>query len=86
MGQNEAKPSPIVYSRFPIDRDMVDIGDLEPGFPQTIIDRLRRQTGPMFDPAKPLLFRGSNDLAIDDQTSRGISVISVKTQDCHLKC
>jgi hypothetical protein len=37
----------------------------------------------MLDPAKALLFRRGHKFAIDKQTSRRITVISVKTQDFH---
>ena len=62
---------------MPVDRNMIDIGQFEPAFAQAIIDRARRQTGPMFDPAKALLFRRGDEFAVDKQTRGGIGVVSV---------
>src|SRR4051812_36973889 len=40
-----------------VDREMVDIAKAQLAFTQAIRDRLRRKSGPMLDPAKPLLLR-----------------------------
>src|SRR3954469_17079340 len=35
-----------------VDRDMIDIAEAQPGFTQTIRDRLRRKPGPVLDATK----------------------------------
>ena len=85
MSQNKAEPAPVIDSGFAIDRDMVYVVPSQTTFAQAIIDRFRRQAGPMFDPAKPFLLGGSNEFAIHQQAGRGISVISVNTKDDHYR-
>ena len=83
MPQNKGESAQIVHARFPIDRDMVDVPKRDSAFAQTVIDRVRRQAGPMLDPAKTFLLGGSDQLAVLDQTRRGIAVIRVKAEDGH---
>src|SRR5215469_8888695 len=63
--QDKAEPAPVVDSWFAIDRDMIDVAPGQAAFCQAIIDRSRRQAGPMFDPAKPFLFCRGDESAID---------------------
>ena len=81
VGQNESEPAQIVGTRFAINGNVIDFLQLEFRFLEAIIDRARRQTCPVVDPAKSFLFRRGNEFAIDKQTGRGIAVISVETKD-----
>ena len=77
VGEHKSEPTPVVHTRFAVDCNMIDIARGQPTFAQTVIDRLRRQTSPVFDPAEPFFFGRGNQFSIDKQTGRGIAVISV---------
>src|SRR5205807_6884770 len=85
MGEDESEPAQIVHARFSIDRDVLDLAQRNFSLLQNVIDRVGRQTGPMFDPAKTLLFSRGNQFAIKKQARRRIAVVSVKAQDFHPK-
>ena len=54
-------------------------------FFEAIADGMGREAGPMFDAAEPLFFGGSEKNAVADDTSRGVSMIRIETQDNHVK-
>src|SRR6266480_7263192 len=57
MSKNKPELAPPVQARVAIDRNMIDISQLELAFTHTIIDRVSRQPGPMSDAPKPFFFR-----------------------------
>ena len=67
-----------------IDGDVLDIGERDARFPQTIGDRLRREAGPMLDATKSLLFRRRNERAVANERGGGIAVEGVETENDHL--
>ena len=83
MPQNKGEPAPVVHARVAIDRDVIDVLERDAAFAQTVIDRLSGQARPMFDPAKTLFLGRGDELAVLDQTRRGIAVVSVKAEDPH---
>ena len=86
MGRYKREPPPVVHARFTIDRDVIDVAKRKFALLQNVIDRARRQPGPMFDPPKTFLLRRGDEFAINEQTGGGIAVICVETQDFHPKC
>jgi len=63
MHKHKAEPAPVVHARSPVDRDTIDVAQPQP-FAQTLVDRVCRQSGPMFDPPKTLLFGGSQGYSL----------------------
>jgi hypothetical protein len=57
---------------------MVNVAQLQARLPETEIDRLRWQAGPMLDPPKTLLGRGGHNLSIDNQARGGIRLIGAQ--------
>jgi len=66
--QNETQAPPHVRSGLTIDRDVIDIAQVQPAFVQTVIDRVGGQPSPMLDPAKTFFLRRSHNFSIDNQT------------------
>src|SRR6516165_3491342 len=56
--------APQIGARALIEREMLDVGELDPRFRQTPFDRLGREAGPVLDAAKPLLLGGGDQQAI----------------------
>src|SRR5205823_70559 len=83
VGEHESEPPPVMHTGLAIDRDMIDIAQLDPPCAQTIINRVRRQPGPVLDPAKPFFLGGSDYFSIDNQTRGRVAVVSIKAKDCH---
>src|SRR3954469_13201892 len=47
-----------------VDCDMVEIAEVQPGFPQAICDRLRRKSGPVLDAAKSLFLHRRDEFSV----------------------
>src|SRR5690242_5709888 len=60
--------------RILIDRDVMDLGELDTPSLQTIPDRLRRKARPVLDPPEALLLRSRDQRSVTDQASRGIAM------------
>ena len=84
MPENKSEPAPVVHAGLSIDRNMIDFLEGDAALAQAVIDRVCRQAGPVFDASKAFLLRRRYELAILDQTGRGIAVISVKPKNGHL--
>ena len=78
VAQNERKPAPVVRARLSIDRDVIDVLERDASFAQAIVDRVRRQTCPVFDAAKTFLFGGRDEPAVLNQAGGGITVIRIE--------
>src|SRR5205085_9389434 len=78
MAQDKGEPAPIIYARLSIDRDVIDILERDAFLAQAIVDRVRRQTCPMFDAAKTFLFGGRDEPAVLNQAGGGITVIRIE--------
>jgi len=50
-----------------VDRNMLYIGEVQPGFTQAVGDGLQGKSGPMLDPRKALFFRRSHQHAVPHQ-------------------
>src|SRR5437763_12673868 len=79
VGQLPEQIGPVVL----INGDVLDIGQSEAGFTQTVSDRLRRKAGPMLDATKSLLFCRRNKRTVADQRGRGIAVECVEAENDH---
>src|SRR5437773_5259766 len=82
-GQDEAHPLQQTRVRIAVDRDVVDVVELDAGLIETVADRRRREARPMLDPAEALLLRRRDELAVDDDAGGGISVVGVDSNDNH---
>ena len=81
MRHQIAELEPALGSIILVDRDMVDIAEPQAALAQAIGDRLRGKSRPMLDPAKPLLFRRGDQLAVAHQRRRSIGVEGVDAED-----
>ena len=63
--------------------EMIDISEADAGFAETVCNRKRRETRPMFDPAKALLFHGCDQLAVANDASRAVAVESIQAKNDH---
>ena len=63
------------------DRDVVDLGELQPGKIETETDRLGRESGPVLDAPDALFLDRRHQLAVDEQAGRRVAVVSVDAQD-----
>jgi hypothetical protein len=77
MTKDEGDAPPIIHARFAIDGDMLNVPQGDTALAQTIVDRLRGQTGPMFDSAKPFFLGRRDQLPVPDKAGSGVAVISV---------
>jgi hypothetical protein len=59
-------------------RHVIEIGQTKTGFSEAIRYRLRRKACPMFYTAESLLFSGSQQYAITDQSCRCVAMKSVE--------
>src|SRR5687767_6338650 len=66
-----------------IDCNILNVGKPKSGFLQAVGDCLRRKTSPMLDAPEAFLFGCSNELAVTDERSGGITVIGVKAENDH---
>jgi hypothetical protein len=73
----------VIDLRVPIDRDVIDIAQFEPGIREAPFHGFRGQTGPVFDAAEALFFSGSDEFAIFNEGGGGIAVKGVETEDNH---
>ncbi len=83
MGRQIGDLAHAVGAAVLIDRDMVDIGEAQPGFAQAVGDGLRGKPRPMLDAAKALLFGGRHQFAVPHQRRRGIAVEGIEAEDDH---
>ena len=77
MTQDEQQPPGMVDSRIAVDGNMIEFAKADAPFLQAILDRMCRQTSPMFDPAKAFFLSRGDDLSIAKQTRRRVPVVSV---------
>ncbi len=75
--KDEGEPAPVVDAGLSVHGDVIDLVEGGAAGLQTVIDRLRGQPGPVFDPAEALLFGRGDEFAIAEKARRGVSVISV---------
>ena len=62
MAENENQPAPVIYARFAIDGDVIDVAEATSAFAQAVIDRLGRQSRPMLDPPEAFLLGRGDEL------------------------
>src|SRR5207249_11040745 len=70
-----------MHARLAIDRDVIDVAEVDPGFVEAVADRLGGQAGPMFDATKPLFLGGGNEFAIAHEAGGRVAVIGVNSED-----
>ena len=83
--QPDAGPSPQDVAQFAceigvrvaIERDVIDVGQRQPGFRQAIGDCLLREAGPMLGAPEPLLLGGRDQAPVDDDAGRRIGMEGV---------
>ena len=63
---------------------MIHIGGIHAGLIQAPANGFGRETGPVFDTIKAFFFHSGDQLAVDNQSGRGIAVIRVDSQDIHV--
>src|SRR5262249_36472981 len=66
-----------------IDRNMLNVGKGDAGFPQAVGNRLRWEASPMLHAAEAFFFSRSNKLAVAEERSCGIAVEGIKPQNDH---
>ena len=81
MTQHERQSLAKVGLGIKRDRDVIQLVSGYAGNIQAITNRLGGKTGPMFDPVEPLLLHGRHQLTVNHQGCRGVTVISVDSQN-----
>ena len=64
-----------------IERDVIDVGQGQPGFREAISDRLLREPGPMLGPPEALLFGRRYQAAVDHDAGGGIGMEGVEPEN-----
>ena len=83
IGQLAPAVGPVVT----VDRDVVDVAQLDTGLGEAVSDRFTGKAAPVLDPPETLLFDGRDQLAVLHQAGSGIGVKGVKSEDVsHPKC
>ena len=62
---------------------MIDICDRNPGSPEAVFNRMRRETGTVLDAVEALFFDSGDQLAVANNRGRGISVVSINAENVH---
>jgi hypothetical protein len=65
------------------DRDVIDLRDVEPGVVQAEPYRLRREAGPVLDPADALFLDRGDEFAVRHQTGCRITVVGIDAENVH---
>src|SRR5439155_12038390 len=69
--------------RLVVEGDIAQVGEGDATFPETVLDRLRREPGIVLLPGETLLLRGGHDRTVSNETGRAIVVKRRNTQDVH---
>src|SRR5262249_43123119 len=81
LGQRKRElPSEIGFGVV-IDRDAIDVGNLELRLCKAVANGLARKSGPVLDTAKALFLGRGDDVAFLDEARRRIAVESVDSED-----
>ena len=75
-----------VRARIAADRDVIELPRADPGVLQAPRRRERREAGDVLDAAEPFLLRGRDELAVEDEGGRGVTVVGVQTEDRRHGC
>src|SRR5215813_524737 len=70
--------------RLPVERDMFDVADPDPGLIQAELQGVMRESAVMLDAREPLLLGGGDQLAVTDQRSRRIAKRGQPQNICHI--
>src|SRR4051794_38223563 len=63
-GRHKGHAPEVVYSRLAVDRDMIDLANVQARLAQTVVDRFRRQACPMLDPPETFFFRRGDEFPV----------------------
>ena len=63
-----------------VDGDLGHVTEVNLGFIQAIVDRLRRESGPMLHAPKPLLLGGGEQFAVAHDARRGVRMIGIDAE------
>ncbi len=75
-----------VRARVAPDGDVLERARIDPGLLHAPRGRERREAGDVLDTTEPLLLRGGDELSVDDERGRSVTVKGVQTQNCGHEC
>ena len=83
FGQNEFRALKKARVRIAVDRDVVDVIEIDTRFVEAVADGNRRKSRPMFDPPETFLLCSADELAVDENAGGGVRVVRVDAENDH---